>query len=58
VVRTRSTRGLDQAADGGPEAVLIFFNLTKTGSNLEFEEECITLLQKFPNFACWSIGAL
>jgi hypothetical protein len=44
VVRTRSTRGLDQVADGGPKAVLIFFNLTKTGSKLEFEEECITLL--------------
>jgi hypothetical protein len=32
-VRTWSARGSDWAADGGPHAVLIFFNLTKTGSN-------------------------
>jgi hypothetical protein len=41
-VRTRSALGSDRAADGGPHAVLIFFNLTKTGSNLEFEKECLT----------------
>jgi hypothetical protein len=32
--------------------ILIFFNLTKTSSNLKFEKECLTLLQKFPHFAC------
>jgi hypothetical protein len=51
-VWTRSARGSDRAADGGPHTVLIFFNLTKTGSNLEFEKERLTVLQKFPNFAC------
>jgi hypothetical protein len=38
-------------SEGGPHAVLIFFNLTKIGSNLEFEKECITVLQKLSNFA-------
>jgi hypothetical protein len=33
---TWSARGSDRAAEGGPHAVLIFFNLTKIGSNLEF----------------------
>jgi hypothetical protein len=32
-------------ADGGPHTVLIFFNSTKTGLNLKFEKECLTLLQ-------------
>jgi hypothetical protein len=49
-VWTRSARGSDRAADGGPHAVLIFFNLTKTGSNLKFEKEHLTLIQKFPRF--------
>jgi hypothetical protein len=44
MLRTRSARGSDRAADGGPHAVLIFFNLTKTGSKLKFEKECLTLL--------------
>jgi hypothetical protein len=35
-VGTRSASGSDRAADGGPHAVLIFLNLIKTGSNLEF----------------------
>jgi hypothetical protein len=34
-VRTRSARGSDRAADGGPHTVLIFFNLTKTRLKLE-----------------------
>jgi hypothetical protein len=51
-VRTRSARGSYRAADGGPHVVLIFFNLTKTGSNLKFRKECLTLLQKIPNVAC------
>jgi hypothetical protein len=33
VLWTWSARGLDRAAEGGPHAVLIFFNLTKIGSN-------------------------
>jgi hypothetical protein len=44
VVRTWSARGSDRAANSGPHVVLIFFNLTKTGSNLKFEKECLTLL--------------
>jgi hypothetical protein len=51
-VWTWSARGSDRAADGGPHMILIFFNLTKTSSNLKFEKECLTLLQKFPHFAC------
>jgi hypothetical protein len=51
-VRTRSACGSNRAADGGPHVVLIFFNLTKTNSNMEFEKECLTLLQKFPISAC------
>jgi hypothetical protein len=51
VVRTRSAHGSDRAADSGPHAVLIYFNLTKTGSKMEFEKECFTLLKKFPNVA-------
>jgi hypothetical protein len=51
-VRMWSAHGSDRVADGGPHAVLIFFNLTKTGSNLLFGKECLTLLQKFLNFAC------
>jgi hypothetical protein len=38
-------------SEGGPHAVLIFFNLTKIGSNIESEKEHLTLLQKFSNFA-------
>jgi hypothetical protein len=57
-VWTRSARGSDRAADSGPHAVLIFFNLTRTGSNLKFEKECLTLLKKFLNFVCCYIGAL
>jgi hypothetical protein len=49
-VRMWSARGSDRAVDGGPHTVLILFNLTKTGSNLDFQKECLTLLQKFPNF--------
>jgi hypothetical protein len=51
VVRTWSARGSDRAADVGPHTVLIFFNLIKTGLNLKFGQQCLTLLQKFPNFA-------
>jgi hypothetical protein len=40
-VRMQSARGLDRAADGGPHAVLIFFNLTKIGSNLKFEKNAL-----------------
>jgi hypothetical protein len=41
VVRTRSVHGSDRAADGGPHAVLIFFNLTKNGSNLKIEKNVL-----------------
>jgi hypothetical protein len=37
----QSARGSDRAADGGPHAVLIFFNLTKIGSNLKFEKNAL-----------------
>jgi hypothetical protein len=57
-VWTQSARGSDRAADGGPHAVLIFFNLAKTGSNLKFEKGCLTLLRKFPNFSYYYIGEL
>jgi hypothetical protein len=43
-VRMRSARGSDLAADGGPHAVLIFFNLTKTCSNMKIKKECLILL--------------
>jgi hypothetical protein len=58
VVRTRSAHGSDRAADGGPHAVLIFFNLIKTGLNLKFGQQRLTLLQKLPNLACCYIVAL
>jgi hypothetical protein len=57
-VWTQSARGSDRAADGGPHAVLIFFNLAKTGSNLKFEKGCLTLLRKFPNISYYYIGEL
>jgi hypothetical protein len=57
-VQTRSACGSDRAADGWAPHGFDFSNLTKTGSKLEFEKECLTMLQKFPSFACCLTGAL
>jgi hypothetical protein len=43
---------------GGPHTVLIFFYLSKTGSTLKIQKGCLILLQKFPIFACGSLGIL
>jgi hypothetical protein len=53
MVRTRSARGSDRAADGWAPRGFDFSNLAKTHSNLEFEKECLNLLQTFPNFVCY-----
>jgi hypothetical protein len=36
----------------GAHAVLYFSRIIQTGSNLKIENRCLTLLQKFPIFAC------
>jgi hypothetical protein len=38
---------------GGHHAVLIFSNLSKTGSTLKIKNGCLILLQKIPNFCMW-----
>jgi hypothetical protein len=51
--QTQSAHGSDRAADGLAPHGFDFSKLTKTGSNLEFEKEYLTLLHKFSNFACF-----
>jgi hypothetical protein len=36
----------------GAHVVLFFSNVSKTGSTWKLKKEGLTLLQKFPNFAC------
>jgi hypothetical protein len=48
----------NRVADERAHAILEIFRIVQTGSNLEFENGCLNLLQKFPIFTCSYIRVL
>jgi hypothetical protein len=48
----------DHVADERGPRGFIFSQIIQIGSNMEIENGCLTLLQKFQSFACRYIGAL
>jgi hypothetical protein len=47
-----------EAGRWAPRGFDFFSNLSKTGSTLKIQNGCLNLLQKFPIFACGSLGIL